>query len=124
MRKRDNNIITGYQNQYIEIMDSQNVKLPAGGTDPNNTVYWATNAHIVRNRDFRSFEGHVSQIELSYKATVRYRNDKNITNNMLLKWRGVYWTIFGYNPDVIYQDYVVFNFTQTNPGNLVIQPTS
>lgn len=119
MRKRDNNIITGYQNQRIEIMNSQNTKLPAGGSDPNNTVYWETNAHITRNRDFRTSEGHVTDIELSYRVSVRYRNDKNINNNMLLKWRGIYWVIYGYNPDVIYQDYVVFNITQNNLAKLV-----
>ena len=112
--------VSGYLNQYIEIMSSNNISLPAGGSDPNNEVYWATHAEVSQVKAYRNQEGFQSNIEFAYKFKVRYRNDKNLKNDMLLRWRGVYFTIFDYDPDVRYQDYVYFKGVQQNPGNLVI----
>lgn len=114
------NITTGYQNQKIEILSSDSTPLPAGGSDPGVSVYWDTSAQIRRLGDYRNSQGNVSEIQFQYEVKVRYRDDKNIQNNMILKWRGAYWVIFGYDPDLVYQDYIVFKITQDNPGNLVI----
>lgn len=124
MRKRDNNIISGYNNQYIEIMSATNIPNEYGGSDPNVAPYWTTYAKINSVWTRRQTSGGTSELIQAYKFTVRYRNDKNLQNNMTLKWRGTIYTIFGYNPDVVYQDYVTFNAIQANQGNIVIQPTT
>lgn len=124
MRKRDKNVITGYQNQHIEIMSAANIPSEYGGSDPGVTPYWVTTAHINYGWVRRQSAVGVSELIQAYKFTVRYRNDKNIQNDMTLKWRNSIYTIFGYNPDVVYQDYVVFNAVQSNQGNIVVQPST
>lgn len=124
MRKRDNNVITGYTNQYIEIMEATNIPNEFGGSDPNSATYWATHAKVNFVTVRRQNAGGTSELIQAYRFTVRFRNDKNIQNDMTLKWRGMDMTIFGYNPDVVYQDYVTFNAIQANQGNMVVQPTT
>lgn len=114
------NVISGYQNQIVKIYASNPTYLPAGGSDPGVSVYWETSGQIRRLSGFRHSQGGVTDLEFQYEVKLRYRDDKNIQNNMLMFWRGTYWTIYDYNPDLVYQDYIVFKITQSNPGDLVI----
>lgn len=124
MRKRDKNVISGYTNQYIEIMSADNIPNEYGGSDPGVTPYWQTYAKVNFGTVRRKNEAGISELVQAYMFTVRYRNDKNPQNDMTLKWRGVIFTIFGYDPDVVYQDYVTFSAVQANQGNLVVQPST
>lgn len=124
MRKKDNNVISGYNNQYIEIMAADNTPSPYGGSDPGTETYWATYAKVKSVWVRRQAAAGISELIMVYSFTVRYRNDKNLQNDMTLKWRDLLFTIFDYNPDVVYQDFVTFKAIQSNPGNLVVQPST
>jgi len=118
-RRGDKTVVSGYLNQKIDIWAQDNIPSEFGGSFPNSEVYWSTSAKVSHAKSFRRNEGGVSDVELYYTFQVRYRNDKNIQNDMILKWRGCWFVIFGYNPDVVYQEYVLFNAVQRNPGDLV-----
>lgn len=124
MAKGKNNITSGWVNQHIDILGADNIPNEYGGSDPNTSVYWSTYAKVRQVKAFRGSSGGVSEVVFAYEFTIRYRDDKNLQNDMILKWRNVYFTIFDYNPDVVYQDYVVFKAIQNNQGNLVVQPST
>lgn len=123
-RNKTHNVVSGWNNQYIDILGADNIPNEYGGSDPNTSPYWSTYAKVKSVRTYRTNSAGVSELIMAYEFVVRYRNDKNLQNNMVLKWRGCFFTIFDYNPDVVYQDFVTFRAIQTNPGNLVVQPTT
>lgn len=123
-RTSDKNIVSGYNNQYIEILGADNIPLVWGGSDPNTAPYWSTYAKVKQVKAWRKTSAGISEIVFAYEFTVRYRDDKNLQNNMTLLWRNCLFTIFDYNPDVVYQDYVTFKATQNNSGALVVEPTT
>lgn len=112
-------IITAYLNQYIEIYASDPIQLPAGGVDPNNTLYWSTSAEVTQLKSYRNYQTGQVVIKQGFKFKVRYRRDKNIQNGMLIYYRGNWFVIDSYEPDVQYNQYVTFDGITNNEGNLV-----
>lgn len=112
-------LVSGFINQRIEIYSASNIPNEYGGVDPGNTLYWATNAKVKQLRSSRTLEANQSPLLAVFSFEVRYRNDKEIQNNMLLKWRGSFFIIQGYIPDVVYQTYVKFDAIAKNSGALV-----
>lgn len=112
-------IISAYLNQKIEIYSSNVIQLPSGGVDPNNIVYWSTNADAVPIKSTRSEQGNREILTQGYKFTVRYRRDKNIQNNMLIYYRGAWFVVSGYIPDLTYNQSVVFTAYANNTGSFV-----
>lgn len=112
-------MITGLINQKIEIYANSSSPDGYGGTNPSNTLYWATNAEVKQLRSTRTQEANQSPLLAVFSFTVRYRNDKEIQNDMLLKWRGSWFIVQGYTPDVVYQEYVKFDAIASNSGALV-----
>lgn len=112
-------LTTGLLNQKIRIYQNEAIPNPYGGTDPNNTVYWETYAEVAQLVSSRTLEANQAQLKMVFTFKIRYRKDKNIQNDMLLYWRGCWFTIQGYMPDVVNNVYVIFDANQMNPGNLV-----
>lgn len=112
-------MLSGKLAQKIEIYSNQATPNPYGGTDPGNSLYWATYAEVKQLRSSRTQEANQSPLKDVFSFTVRYRNDKNIQNDMLLKWRGNMYIIQGYTPDVVKQNYVKFDAVAINDGEIV-----
>lgn len=113
-------VTTGFLNQKVLIYQNDPIPNMYGGTDPNNTVYWETFAEITQLQSNRGLEANQAQLKMVFSFKIRYRRDKNIQNDMLLYWRGCWFTIQGYMPDVVYNEYVIFDANQMNTGDLVI----
>lgn len=112
-------MISGLINQRIEIYSNSVNRNSWGGTDPGNTLYWSTNAEVKQLQSRRESEANQSPMKMVFSFKVRYRRDKNIQNDMLLYWRGSWFIIQGYTPDLIYNDYVKFDAVASNTGDLV-----
>lgn len=112
-------MISGYLNQRIEIYSNDILRNAYGGTEPNNELYWATTAEVKQLRSSRTQEANQSPMSQVFSFKVRYRRDKNIQNDMLLYWRGCWFIIQGYVPDVVYNKYVKFDAVASNTGDLV-----
>lgn len=112
-------LTTGFLNQKIRIYENNPIANPYGGTDPNNTIYWETYAEVAQLVSTRNLEANQALLKMVFTFKIRYRKDKNIQNDMLLYWRGCWFTIQGYVPDVVNNVYVIFDGNQMNPGNLV-----
>lgn len=117
-------IETADLSQKIAIYENKQIKDGYGGTIPNNQLYWATFAKVEQLRSSRTQEANQSPMKQVFSFTVRYRNDKQIENDMLLLWRGQYYIISGYVPDVIFQKYVKFDATVWNEGVIVNEGTT
>lgn len=118
------NIDSGDLTQRIAIYLNAQIDDGYGGTIPNDTVYWETFAKVEQLRSSRTQEANQSPMKQIFSFTIRYRNDKQIENDMLLKWRGQYYIISGYVPDVVFQKYVKFDATVWNQGVIVNEPTT
>ena len=118
------NINTGDLTQRIAIYENNQIQDGYGGTIPNDTVYWSTFAKVDQLRSSRTQEANQSPMRQVFSFTVRYRDDKQIQNDMLLLWRGQYYIISGYVPDVVFQKYVKFDATVWNQGVIVNEGTT
>ena len=118
------NINTGDLTQRIAIYENNQIPDGYGGTIPNDTVYWSTFAKVDQLRSSRTQEANQSPMRQVFSFTVRYRDDKQIQNDMLLLWRGQYYIISGYVPDVVFQKYVKFDATVWNQGVIVNEGTT
>lgn len=117
-------IDTGDLSQKIAIYENDQIPDGYGGTIPNNEVYWSTFAKVEQLRSARTQEANQSPMKQVFTFTIRYRDDKQIQNDMLLLWRGQYYIIQGYVPDVIFQKYVKFDAVVRNAGVIVNEGTT
>lgn len=117
-------IATADLSQKIVIYQNAQIADGYGGTIPNNTIYWETSAKVEQLRSSRTQEANQSPMKQVFSFMIRYRNDKQIQNDMLLKWRGQFYIIQGYEPDVIFQKYVKFDAVVWNNGTIVNEGTT
>lgn len=117
-------IATSDLSQKITIYENAQLPDGFGGTIPNNAVYWSTFAKVEQLRSSRTQEANQSPMKQVFTFTVRYRNDKQIENDMLLLWRRQYYIVQGYVPDVIFQKYVKFDAVVWNEGIIVNEGTT
>lgn len=112
---------TGHINQNIDIYENDNVSDGYTGVSQaiKETPYWSTWAEIKPLRSSRNLEANQTELKPVYNFKVRYRNDKNLLDNMVVKWRGTFFIIQGYIPDVVYQEYMSFDAIPFNIGDLV-----
>lgn len=93
---------SGLQNQKIEIYSDQDVKNESGGVEPNTVLYWATAANVYQSTANRSIDVGVENLKPTIRFNVRDRQDKNVQPDMLVKWRGAWFTIIECRPDFVY----------------------
>lgn len=93
---------TGIINQHIEIYADQDIKNSSGGVIPNSSLYWATVAEVKPIEARRDLSQAQEIFKPAFTFTISDRNDKNVRPNMLLKWRGSWFTITNCVPDYVY----------------------
>ena len=109
----------GQLNQKIEIYANGSVQDGYAGTTEGQVLHWSTNASVKQLRSSRTQEANQSPLKQVFSFTVRYRVDKEIANDMLLKWRDNWFIIQGYSPDVVDRVYVKFDAIENNMDNIV-----
>ena len=114
---------SGAINQRIQIYLISSTDDGYGGSFPNRSVYWETNADVEQKTVRRVDEGSQIHFDPIWKFKIRYRNDKNILNDMLVNWRGSWFVIQNYIPDVVYQQYMVLTAKAYDVGDLVAGTT-
>lgn len=106
---------SGLINQKIEIYSDQDTPNSSGGVNPNSALYWATTAETKPVTVRRQDQMGVTIFEAAMQFTVRDRIDKNVLENMLLKYRGVFYTIVSSVPDYVYNEFLVIKAVTSTP---------
>lgn len=110
---------TGELNQLIEIYKQTNVNNEYGGGTDTNELYWSTNAKVKILRSSRTLEANQDNLRMIVNFEVRARVDKEIYNDMLVKWREQWFVIQNYNPDVVYKRFISFDGAVMNSGDIM-----
>jgi len=98
--------VAGLINQKIEIYKYEDISDGAGGTTPVPVLYWATSCTVVQLKASRALEANQERLKPVFKFTVRYRDDKFLIEDMIIKWRGVDFRINQATVDFVYKEYV------------------
>lgn len=110
---------TGEYNQKIEIYSQSTTSNQFGGGTAVNNLYWSTNAKTFILESSRTLEANQQNLRMVVEFEVRARVDKEIYDDMLVKWRGQWFVIQGYKPDVVYKKSVKFRAIVMNSGDLM-----
>ena len=98
--------IAGLLNQKIEIYKYQDVDDGAGGSDPVEVLYWSTSAQILQLKASRALEANQERLKPVFTFTVRYRTDKFVIEDMVVKWRGEVFRVNSAEPDYVNKEYL------------------
>lgn len=107
----------GFLNQIIRIAVYNDVEDGAGGVEPFEDIYWETSANVIQVKARRSLESYQEKLKPVFKFEVRFRKDKVVIEDMIVKWRGQDFRINQVEPDFVYKDKLVI----TAIGNYVPQ---
>ena len=100
-------ITSGDLNQSIEIYKQSLVEDGSGGTYPLDVLYWATSSMTDQIRAGRTLQALQDILTPAVTFTVRYRQDKFITPDMRIKWRGQYFTVITAEVDFVAKEWLV-----------------
>lgn len=119
MRAED--IHSGQLNQRIEICRySTGTSDGAGGTIPNEHVYWSTNAKVKPYVSKQIMDTGENLIQDGFKMLIRFRKDKMIESDMFIKYRDGRLKIIGAPTDYVYQEFIEIRCVwETRPGGVV-----
>ena len=106
---------SGLINQKIEIYSDQDTPNSSGGVNPNSALYWATTAKTKPVTVRRQDQMGVTIFEAAMQFEVRDRIDKNVLENMLLKYRDAWYTIVSAIPDYVYNEMLIINAVTSTP---------
>lgn len=98
--------IAGLLNQKIEIYSYADIEDGAGGSNPIEVLYWATSAEVFQLKASRTLEANQERLKPIFTFTVRYRDDKFVNEDMIIKWRRKSFRINQAEPDFIYKEFL------------------
>lgn len=98
---------SGFLNQRIEIFKYQDIPDGSGGVTPVEVLYWSTNAEVNQVKASRTLEANQEHLKPVVKFKVRYRNDKFVIEDMIVKWRGQDFRVNQAEPDFVYKEYLI-----------------
>lgn len=99
--------VSGLINQRIEIYKYDDVPDGAGGVIPGEVLYWATSCSVQQLKASRSLEANQERLKPVFKFEARYRDDKFVIEDMIIKWRGETFRINQAEPDYVYRSKLV-----------------
>lgn len=105
---KTNRIVSGLQNQRIELFRQSNVSDGYGGITSENVSYWQTYANTKQLSNLNTFGSETNQDRLIniFQFNVRYRVDKNVLVDDLILYRGKYFVVKEVLTDYVYKDYL------------------
>jgi len=107
-------INSGELNQKIEIYRIMNASNGSGGTIPTETLYWSTFAKVTPLGSNQTLEANQEMLKDGFSFLVRYRKDKTITPEMIIKYRGGVLKITSAPLDYPYKEWVSFKAIWNN----------
>jgi SPP1 family predicted phage head-tail adaptor len=100
-------MITGKLNQRISFYRLQNVQDDAGGNYPEPVIYWEnTYAHVKDKTSRRSTQAGEIVLEDGLEFTLRFRTDKTVLPDDILKYRRKAYIVRSVFPDDVYKNYL------------------
>jgi SPP1 family predicted phage head-tail adaptor len=93
---------SGLLNQRIEIYSDQDYPDGSGGMTPNTVAYWITSANVKPISWRRDLSQGQEILKPAFTFEISDRNDKTVRANMLIKYRGAWFTITNVVPDYVY----------------------
>lgn len=99
--------VSGLINQRIEILKYEDQPDGSGGSIPVEVTYWSTSATVLQLKASRSLEANQERLKPVFKFEVRYRDDKFVIEDMVIKWRGETFRINQAEPDYVYRSKLV-----------------
>lgn len=108
-----NKVSSGLLNQKIEIFKYNDVDNGSAGVEPVEVLYWSTSAEIIQLRSSRNLEANQERLKPVVKFKVRYRNDKFVIEDMIIKWRGEVFRVNQAEPDFVYKEYLIITAIST-----------
>lgn len=103
MSKQD----AGLLNQKIEIFKYEDASDQSGGVYPVEASYWITTAKVIQLKASRSLEANQERLKPVFKFEVRYRDDKFVIEDMIVKWRGQRFRVNIAEPDYVYLEKLI-----------------
>jgi len=100
--------ISGLINQRIRIVTYLNTDDGVGGVTYTETIYWETSATVLQLKASRTLESNQEKLKPVFKFEVRFRDDKVVIEDMIVKWRGEDFKIISVEPDFVYKSKIVF----------------
>lgn len=79
---------TGELNQKISIYRMDNIADGSGGSEQRLILYWETNSRAVQLKSNPFLQALQGTFQDGYTFDVRYRSDKNVQKDMIIKYRG------------------------------------
>lgn len=111
--------LSGFINQKIIIKTANDVDDGAGGTVPEEIVYWETNASVKKLSAGKRLESNQESLKPVWRFEIRYRDDKNLQHNMSIMWRGVRYAIVNIDEiDYVYKRFISFTATASEVAPL------
>lgn len=79
-----------------------------GGTIPQEILYWSTYAKVEPLKSNQRLEANQEMLKDGFSFLVRYRNDKTIRPEMVIKYRGGRLKITSAPEDYVYKTWIKF----------------
>lgn len=96
--------VTGLLNQKIEIYKYEDQENESGGVYPVEVLYWTTSCEVRELKASRSLEANQERLKPVFDFIVRYRKDKFVVEDMIVKWRGQSFRVNSASPDYVYKE--------------------
>lgn len=116
-------IVTGDLTERIQIMMLDNVDDDAGGTIPNEVVYWETWAMVTPYKSNNYMQANQDILKDGFSFIVRYRSDKSIQPDMRIKWKGEYLALTSAPTDFVYKEWLQIKATWVERPDAIPTPT-
>ena len=84
---------SGELNQKIALYSFVDVPDGAGGIEPMAVLYWSTNAKVEFLRSISNLQANQEKLKPVIKFTFRDRQDKDISQELMVKYRDGWFTI-------------------------------
>lgn len=100
--------VSGLINQRVRLATYSNEDDGAGGNTYTEAIFWETSATVIQLKANRTLESNQEKLKPVFKFEVRFRDDKVIIEDMIVKWRGKDFKIISVEPDFVFKQRITF----------------
>lgn len=100
--------VSGLINQRVRLATYSNEDDGSGGNTYIEVIFWETSATVIQLKANRALESNQEKLKPVFKFEVRFRDDKVIIEDMIVKWRGKDFKIISVEPDFVFKQKIIF----------------